>query len=103
MRIPQMIPFFDKLEKESISEYMDSNPFLTEFNKTNDLEKMVCDFTGSKNAIMVSNGTLSLFAMLMIKGIGAGDKVYVPNYTMIATINAVKMDINIVMNVVKVR
>lgn len=91
MRIPQMIPFFDKLEKESISEYMDSNPFLTEFNKTNDLEKMICDFTGSKNAIMVSNGTLSLFAMLMIKGIGAGDKVYVPNYTMIATINAVKM------------
>ena len=91
MRIPQMVPWFDNHEKIAISEYMDSNPFLTEFTKTKDLEKLICDFTGSKNAIMVSNGTLSLVAMMAIKGIGPGDKVFVPNYTMIATINAVKM------------
>jgi perosamine synthetase len=91
MRIPQMIPYFDHLERDAITDYMNSNPFLTEFKKTSDLEQLICNFTNSKNAIVVSNGTMSLVAMMAAIGIGPGDKVYVPNYTMIATINAVKM------------
>ena len=91
LRIPQMIPHFDNLEKEALQSYMDSNPFLTEFNKTQQLEKLICEFTGAENAIMVSNGTMSLVAMMAVLGIGPGDKVYVPNYTMIATVNAVKI------------
>jgi len=40
-RIPQMIPHFDNLEKEALQSYMDSNPFLTEFNKTQQLENLI--------------------------------------------------------------
>ena len=44
-----------------------------------------------KNNINYTKGTLSLVAMLAVLNIGPGDKVYIPNYTMIATFNAVRM------------
>ena len=91
MKIPQMQPFFDDLETTAILKYLEGKPFLTEYRETSELETQLSNYIGSKHAIMVSNGTLSLVAMLAVLNIGPGDKVYVPNYTMIATFNAVRM------------
>jgi len=87
--IPQMIPFFDEIEAQMVAEYMKSGGFITEFKKTLEFENLISEFTGSPNAIIVNNGTVSLYLMMLALEIGHGDEVIVPNYTMIATPNSV--------------
>jgi perosamine synthetase len=84
-----MKPYFDAAEVVAMTNYLESGGFLTEFTETAALEKEIADFIQAKHVIMVNNGTLSLFMMLKILKIGPGDEVIVPNYTMIATPNAV--------------
>ncbi len=89
INIPQMKPFFDDAEVTAMSKYLESGAFLTEFTETAALEKAISEYINVKHVVMVNNGTLSLFMMLKILNIGPGDEVIVPNYTMIATPNAV--------------
>jgi perosamine synthetase len=84
-----MIPLIEEEEAQAVSEYMKSGGFLTEYTKTTELEKAIAEFVGARNVIMVSNGSVSLYMILKVLGIGQGDDVLVPNYTMIATANAV--------------
>lgn len=89
--IMQMRPLFGKEEKQAISDYMDEDGFLTEFKRTEKFEKLIAKYTGSKHCIVVNNGTVSLTLAALAAGIKAGDEVIVPNYTMIATPNSIKM------------
>jgi len=89
--IPQMEPWLDENETQAVSEYLNSGGWLTEFKKTGELESMISEFTGTRFCTMVNNGTISLFIALMASGVGSGDEVIVPDYTMIATANAVKL------------
>jgi perosamine synthetase len=89
--IPQMEPWFCYEEKAAINKYMDEGGWLTEFKRTAEFEQRIADYTGAKHCIVVNNGTISLTLMLIAAGIKAGDEVIVPNYTMIATPNSVKM------------
>jgi len=89
--IMQMRPLFGDEEKKAICEYMDEDGFITEFKRTQKFEEMIAEFTGAKHCIAVNNGTVSLTLAAMAVGIKAGDEVIVPNYTMIATPNSVKM------------
>lgn len=89
--IMQMRPWFGDEEKQALCEYMDEDGFLTEFKKTAKFEQMIADFTGAKHCIVVNNGTISLTLAALAVGINVGDEVIVPNYTMIATPNSVKM------------
>jgi len=86
-----MQPWFDEQEKQALIEYMDSGGFITEFKRTEQFEQMIAEFTGAKHCIIVNNGTISLTLAAIATGIRADDEVIVPNYTMIATPNAVKM------------
>lgn len=89
--IPQMRPSFGLLEKLELSNYLDSGGYFTEFNKTKDFEAEIAGYTGAKHAIVVNNGTISLTIAALVLGVGPGDEVIVPNYTMIATPNAIKL------------
>jgi len=89
--IMQMRPLFGDEEKKAICEYMDEDGFITEFKRTERFEQMLAEYTGAKHCIVVNNGTISLTLAAMAAGIQAGDEVIVPNYTMIATPNSVKM------------
>jgi len=89
--IPQMEPWFDENEKAALSLYMENGGWLTEFKKTQEFENMIASFTGAKHAIAVNNGTVSLTLIAMAAGIAPGDEVIVPNFTMIATPNSVKV------------
>jgi perosamine synthetase len=89
--IMQMRPLFGDEEKKAICEYMDEDGFITEFKRTQKFEEMIAEFTGAKHCIVVNNGTVSLTLAAMAVGIKAGDEVIIPNYTMIATPNAVKL------------
>jgi len=89
--IPQMEPWFGEEEKRSINEYLDENGWITEFKRTAKFEEMIAAYTGANHCIVVNNGTISLTLAAIACGIQAGDEVIVPNYTMIATPNSVKM------------
>jgi dTDP-4-amino-4,6-dideoxygalactose transaminase len=52
-------------------------------------EKRFADYIGTKHAIAVCNGTISLRIALMAAGIRSGDEVIVPPYTFLATATAV--------------
>ena len=89
--IPQMEPWIGSEEKGALNQYMDEGGWLTEFKRTAEFEKRIAEYTGAKHCFVVNNGTISLTLMALAAGISAGDEVIVPNYTMIATPNSVKM------------
>jgi perosamine synthetase len=86
-----MEPWFGSEEKEALNQYMEEGGWLTEFKRTSEFENRIAEYTGAKHCIVVNNGTISLTLIALAAGIKAGDEVIVPNYTMIATPNSVKM------------
>jgi len=52
-------------------------------------EERFAEYCGCKYGVAVSNGTSALHLALAVHGIGAGDEVIIPNFTMIATALAV--------------
>lgn len=86
-----MEPWFGDEEKSALNQYMDEGGWVTEFKHTSEFEKSIAKFTGAKHCFVVNNGTISLTLMAIAAGIKAGDEVIVPNYTMIATPNSIKM------------
>src|SRR3989344_6520275 len=88
-KISQMEPWLGQEEQNSVSEYMKSGGWLTEFKKTKEFEKMIADYVGSKYCSVMTNGTLTLTAAIMALGLKKDEEVIVPDYTMIASANAV--------------
>jgi perosamine synthetase len=88
----QTRPNFDINEANACFEYMkDGVNFVTEYQQTTRLEKMIGEYIGVKHVLMTTSGSMALSLALLGCEIGPGDDVIVPDYTMIATINAVKM------------
>lgn len=89
--IHQIEPRIDENEVQAMTDYLGSGGWLTEYEKTAEFERMIADYTGSKYCCVVCNGTIALAIAMWACGIGKGDEVLVPNYTMIATANAVRL------------
>jgi perosamine synthetase len=90
MKINQIEPYISENEAIAASNYINSGGWLTEFQKTKEFEQLIATYVGVKHAVLVPSGTVALYLSLLSIGVGPGDIVAVPNYTMIATINAVK-------------
>tara|TARA_B100001758_G_scaffold2877_1_gene2341 strand:+ start:6878 stop:8731 length:1854 start_codon:yes stop_codon:yes gene_type:complete len=88
--IMQHRPIFGKEEADATYKYMLEDNFITEYKKTKELENMICKYIGCKHCILTTSGTIAIILALMSLELNDGDEVIVPNYTMIATINAVK-------------
>ena len=88
--IPQIEPWIDHEELEQLKRVIDST-FVVEHDLTTEFEKKICDLTGSKYAVAITNGTAALYCCLKALDIGPGDEVIVPNMTFIASANAVIM------------
>ncbi len=86
-----MEPWFGAEESNSINEYLGEGGWMTEFKRTATFEQLIAQFTHAKHCIVVNNGTISLTLAAMACGIEAGDEVIIPNYTMIASPNSIKM------------
>jgi len=84
-----MEPWIGEEEKGAMIEYLNSGGWLTEFKKTREFERMLANYVGSKYASVVNNGTVSLIIALMALDIRGEDEIIVPDYTMIASANAV--------------
>ena len=88
--INQMEPWFDAREADAVDAYLRSGGWVTEFRKTRAFEAAIAAYTGAASCSVVSNGTISLTLALLACGVGPGDEVLVPDYTMVATANAVQ-------------
>jgi len=88
--INQMEPWFDEREADAVNAYLRSGGWITEFRKTRDFEAAIAGFTGATHCSVVSNGTISLTLALLACGVGPGDEVLVPDYTMVASPNSVQ-------------
>lgn len=89
-KIPQFQPFLDNSEYEAIKDCFDNN-WITEGPKSKEFVERLCKLIDVKYAVLASNGTLSLYMALKAIDINAGDEVIVPNFTFIASANAVNM------------
>lgn len=89
--IPQMEPWFDTEEQQALNNYMKQGGWITEFKQTEAFENVIADYTGAKHCIVTNNGTISLTLAALACGVEVGDEVILPNYTMIATPNSIKM------------
>lgn len=63
--------------------------YLTCGPKVDELERKLCDYTGAKYAVAVSNGTAALHCACMAAGIGPGDEVITTPITFAASANCV--------------
>lgn len=86
----QVVPWLTGTEKAALAAYLDSGGWLTEFQQTRKFEELLAAFNGAEHCLVVTSGTAALYLALLALGIGPGDGVVVPNYTMIATVNAVR-------------
>lgn len=85
-------PHFDEGDIDAVAEVLRSGKINRWTGDKNLLfEKAMCDFTGAKYAIAVSNGTTALELALVGLGIGPGDEVIVPCRTFMASASCVVM------------
>ena len=87
--INQVEPNISNEDIESVSKYMQSGSWITEHKLTKELEDKVASYVNRKYAVAVPNGTIAIYLALIASGVREGQKVAVPNITMIATINAI--------------
>ncbi len=73
---------------QAVEEVLKSD-FLTCGPKVQELEKALCDYTGAKHAVVVSNGTAALHCACIAAGIGEGDEVITTPLTFAASANCV--------------
>lgn len=89
MRYPVASPNFDGNEDKYVNECLESTlisstgPFVARF------EEAFAEYVGTKYAVACSNGTTALTLALLSIGVGPGDEVIVPEFTMVATAWAV--------------
>jgi perosamine synthetase len=82
-------PEFDGNEWNYVKECIDTN-FVSSVGKYVDkFERDLEEYTGSKHAIAVTNGTSALHISLLLAGVEPGDEVLIPALTFVATANAV--------------
>jgi perosamine synthetase len=87
-KIPWSVPDISFDEEKAISETVVSK-WLGMGPKTRELEKNISEYVGVQNTVVVNNGTSALIAALIANDVKPGDKVLVPTYTFIATINSI--------------
>jgi perosamine synthetase len=89
MKVPVNAPVITAESKKYVAEAMDSGwvssagPFIDKF------EQEFAAYVGVKHGISVSSGTAALHIALLALGIGEGDEVIVPDFTMIASVFAI--------------
>lgn len=90
MKYPIYKPFLDNKEKEYVNDCLDSTWISSKGKYVDLFELKIREITGAKYSIGVFNGTIALHLALLALGIKKGDKVIVPDFTYIASANAVK-------------
>ena len=86
--IPQIEPWLGKEEIKEVTESIRSQ-WISGGPKVKKFQEKIAKLFQVKHAIAVCNGTQALYVGLKTLGIGPGDEVIVPDFTFIASANAV--------------
>ena len=86
--IPNIEPWLGKEEIKEVTESI-KNQWISGGPKVKEFQERIAKLCGVKHAIAVCNGTQSLYVALKALGVGRGDEVIVPDFTFIASANAV--------------
>ena len=86
--IPYGKQYIDEDDIKAVDEVL-SSPYLTTGPKVAMFETKLCELTGAKYAIAISNGTAALHAACYAGGISAGDEVITTPITFAASANCV--------------
>ena len=78
--------YIDDADIQAVVEVLKSD-YLTCGPKIEEAEQKLCDVTGAKHAVLVSNGTAALHAACFAAGIGPGDEVITTPITFAASAN----------------
>ncbi len=78
--------YIDKADVKAVEEVLISD-YLTCGPKVSALEQKLCELTGAKYAVAVSNGTAALHIAAMAAGVGAGDELITTPITFAASAN----------------
>jgi len=87
--IPVCAPMLAGNELKYVSEAVASGWISSSGKYVQEFESAFAAYCGAKYAVSVCNGTVALHLMLVAAGIGKGDEVIIPNFTMISTAFAV--------------
>jgi perosamine synthetase len=87
--IPILEPNLGQLELAKLNEVFLSGWISSKSPAVTGFENKIEEFTGLRNCLAVSNGTVAIHLALEALGIGYGDEVIVPDLTFAATANAV--------------
>lgn len=90
MKVPQFMPFVDLKDYDALKESFEIN-WITEGPKSKKFNEEIRAKVNTYHGSFAPNGTLALYLALKACDIGEGDEVIVPNFTFIATANAVEM------------
>lgn len=88
--IPQFEPWLGEEEKKALIQCIDDN-WITGGPKVKEFERRIAELHQVKHTIACCNGTVALYMALKALGIDEGDEVIVPDFTFIASANAVVM------------
>ena len=80
--------YIDDADIQAVVDVLKSD-YLTCGPKIEEAEKKLCEITGAKYAVLISNGTAALHAMIFAAGIGPGDEVITTPITFAASANCV--------------
>lgn len=87
--IPLHEPFFDKTEKDYLTDTIDSTFVSSVGAYVDRAEKSFAELVSSTRAVAVVNGTSALQVGLRLAGVGRGDEVITQALTFVATANAI--------------
>lgn len=83
-------PEIGKAESRAVQNVLNGG-YLNDGDVTRDFERRVAEIAGVKHCVAVTSGTVAIAAALMGLGVGPGDEVIVPDFTFVATANAVRL------------
>lgn len=89
IKIPVCEPKLGKEEIQYVMECLDSGWISSKGEFIERFEEKFSKYCGAKYGVATSSGTTALHLALATLGIGLGDEVIIPSFTMIATANAV--------------
>lgn len=87
--IPVCEPVLGKEELENVVEAVKTGWISSKGKFVDDFENQFADYCGAKYGFATTNGTAALHLSMLAHGVGRGDEVIVPDFTMIASANAV--------------
>lgn len=79
-------------EMNYINEAYNSNWMTTIGENINEIERLVCERTGSKYAVALACGTAALHLAIRLAGVKKGDRVFCSDLTFSATVNPILME-----------